>query len=311
MLNIKNGFFLLITCSTILINQYAQAAYHVLNNFGENPGELTATYFASNTTSDNLVVLLHGCVQKGQVVAEKSGLLTQAKNKAFTLLIPQQNLNNNIKSCFNWFSLKDTKKDQGETLSIKNMIDALKFKVKAKNIYIIGISAGGALTSSIMLNYPNLFTAGAIVAGVPYPCADNLTKAISCMRNGPSQSVQELTSYAKVLNKKTKHWPRLSVWTGNADNVVNPLNTKYLALQWAGIHNIISSPTKIMMAGYQTTQWANNVQEVMVELVEIDDLGHGLAVNPDIEYGGEEAPFLIKSPISTVINIIDFWQIKS
>ena len=115
------------------------AAQSALTDFGSNPGELTASYVQGAKGNKNLIVLLHGCVQQGELLAQQSGLLALAKQKKFSLLMPQQSTNNNIKGCFNWFSQQDIEKNQGESLSIKNMISTVNAEHNFSNIYIIGL----------------------------------------------------------------------------------------------------------------------------------------------------------------------------
>ena len=297
-----------------LCSSYASASFTKLTNFGANPGELTASYYAKDNKQSNLVVLLHGCVQSGEELAKQSGLLGLAKTHNFTLLVPQQSQNNNIKSCFNWFSEQDTNKDSGETLSIINMIKALKNEQASQHVYVVGLSAGGAMASSLLVHYPTLFEAGAVVAGIPYPCADNLIKAISCMRVGPSQSVptlvQEITAHNDSGEPVNKTWPRLSVWTGTADKVVHPLNAERLANSWAILSALQVQPEIKKQAGYQLSQWKNGQNKVQVELIELENIGHGLAVNSKVKNGGTPADFLLESPLSAAANIIEFWQIN-
>jgi len=288
----------------------AKIQFTALTSFGDNPGELTASYYSPTKKSDNLVVLLHGCVQNGEKLAEQSGFLGLAQTKNFTLLIPQQNEKNNIKTCFNWFSTQDIEKDQGEILSIKNMILAVKNKTKSNKVFIAGVSAGGAMTSVMLVHYPELFESAAIIAGIPFPCADNLIKAISCMRNGPSQATGDLIRLADHANNETVNWPNLTIWTGTADKVVNPLNSTTLAQQWAGLKKLNSIPVVTQYSGYQTNQWRNDVKQNVVELVMVDGLDHGVSVNSTLKNGGESGPFLLESPISAAINIVKFWQIK-
>jgi len=283
-----------------------------LSNFGSNPGALEASYYAppSEKRSSALVVLLHGCAQNGEQLAKQSGLLGLAKQHHFSLLVPQQSLSNNIKRCFNWYSSDDYHKDEGEILSLKNMITQLKQQLSSKDIYIIGLSAGGAMTSNMLVNYPELFTAGAVVAGIPFPCAKGLITAISCMKNGPSQTVDELVSLTHKLNSKQNAWPRLSVWTGAVDDIVNPLNSSMLAQQWA---QLSERPLKVVVNkkfGYTHTQWKNTYQEVAVELFELEKLGHGIMVSPTVKNGGEVSDYLLAAPISTAKKVINFWQLS-
>ncbi len=307
----------------------AFANFTELQSFGANPGSLAASYFSPQPQSSALVVLLHGCAQNGEQLAQQSGLLGLAKKHKFALLVPQQGLGNNIKRCFNWYSADDYRKDKGESLSLKNMITHLKQQLASENIYILGLSAGGAMASSMLVNYPELFSAGAVVAGIPYPCADGLITAISCMKNGPSQTSDELKTLVIELysqansqsssqsssqlnaqpNSKPKNWPRLSVWTGENDGIVHPSNATLLAQQWTQLMNIKTAAKHEKLAGYQISQWQNDLQQPQVELVQVANLGHGIMVNPSEKNGGEISDYLLAAPISTVKHVVKFWKL--
>ena len=91
---------------------------------------------------------------------------------------------NNQNACFNWFQPDDAARDRGEALSIAQMIDAMisKHPVDQSRVYIAGLSAGGAMTAAMLAAYPERFAGGAIVAGVPFGCADTVIRAFDCMK---------------------------------------------------------------------------------------------------------------------------------
>jgi poly(hydroxyalkanoate) depolymerase family esterase len=294
-----------------LFSHYSYAQFTKLTSFDENPGNLSASYFSPEIKSSSLVVLLHGCDQEGEELAKQSGLLGLAKKHGFALLMPQQSLDNNIKRCFNWYSANDYTKDVGENLSIKNMIITLKQQLGSERIYILGLSGGGAMASSMLVNYPELFNAGAIVAGIPFPCADGLITAISCMKNGPSQTTAELTLLVNNLAPQRTMWPKISVWTGKNDAIVNPLNSTGLAQHWASLSGVITKPSVTDLQGYTLIEWKNKQKETQVELILVANRGHGIMVNPNEVNGGVVADYLLESPISTAKHIIDFWQLPT
>jgi poly(hydroxyalkanoate) depolymerase family esterase len=301
------SMFIIITIT--FFSAISLAKQTALIEFGSNPGELTASYFQGAKNNKNLIVLLHGCVQQGEMLAQQSGLMALANKKQFSLLIPQQSQKNNIKGCFNWFSSQDIERNQGESLSIKNMITSVNAEQNFSNIYIIGLSAGGAMASSVLVNYPDLFTAGAIIAGIPYPCANNLITAIACMRSGPSQDSEQLTQLVHQINSSASHWPALSIWTGTQDAVVNPKNSQQLAIHWAELTQSSKQPIISKHQGYKISQWQGQNKQVNVELIEVENMGHGIAVAPQKIDGGSEAPFVIDTPISTVLYLLDAWKI--
>jgi poly(hydroxyalkanoate) depolymerase family esterase len=99
---------------------------------------------------------------------------------------------NNQNACFNWFEPDDTSRDRGEALSIRQMIDAVeRYSVDRSRVYVVGLSAGGAMAAAMLAAYPERFAGGAIVAGVPYGCADSISKALQCMNPGIDQSPAE------------------------------------------------------------------------------------------------------------------------
>jgi len=297
------------------------AAFTELKNFGENPGELNASYYQSKKKLPNaaLVVLLHGCGQNGERFAQQSGFLEQAKQHHFSLLIPQQNSNNHSKLCFNWYDKADHQKNAGENLSLKNMIEEMKTLSKAKQVYIVGLSAGGAMTSSMLMNYPELFAGGAVVAGLPYPCAEDLTQALACMKYGPSKKL--LTEpHEEGSHQK---WPRLTIWTGRQDKIVNPVNAQLLAQQWALLTGArlkssltdkntlnASSLTNIVLPTNITiSHWLNNNDSIQIQLVEIENMGHGMPVMSTIKGAGVSGDYLLDAPLSAALMIPRFWRL--
>lgn len=301
----------ILSITFLLFSQYSLADFIEFENFGDNPGGLNASYYApdSKKTSPALVVLLHGCAQQAESLAQQSGLLGLAKLHKFALLMPQQEVSNNIKRCFNWYSAEDFTKNKGETLSIKNMITTLKQQLASNNVYIIGLSAGGAMASSMLVNYPDVFTAGAVVAGIPFPCADGLITGISCMRNGPSQTVKELVTLIEKITPNQTYWPKLSVWTGENDSIVNPSNATTLAQQWAQLSKVAAEPKMDKKIGYNITRWSNAHEEIQVELIEVKGRDHGLMVNPKVEHGGEVSDYVLAAPLSTALHVIKLWQL--
>ena len=296
--------FLIFTTNTFAVH----AELRPLEDFGENPGELSATYYPASTQNKIGVILLHGCVQNGKTFASNSGFLGLAKKEGFNLLIPQQASTNNIQSCFNWFSTQDTDLDSGEMLSLKNMVLAFKEKTQSTQLYLAGLSAGGAMASAFMYQYPELLDGVAIVAGIPYPCADNLTKAISCMRSGPNQSSELM---AKTIQKRRStdiELPRLTIWTGLTDSVVNPKNSSFGALQWLAFQNVSLTKKEIQHQGFKKTVWENKQNIPVLELIEVKNFGHGLMINRQENSFESPSAYLLPAPISASKNIVKFWM---
>src|SRR5262249_40608652 len=98
----------------------ARAATPVeVTGFGSNPGNLRMFKYIPDQlpASSPLVVVLHGCTQNGRDFAQQSGWIGLADRLRVALVMPEQTLANNPRSCFNWFVTSDNMRDRGEALS--------------------------------------------------------------------------------------------------------------------------------------------------------------------------------------------------
>jgi poly(3-hydroxybutyrate) depolymerase len=57
---------------------------------------------------------------------------------------------------------------------------------------VTGLSAGGAMTLAMPATYPDVFAAGAVIAGLPYGGATNAQEALRGMFQAPPKSSLEL-----------------------------------------------------------------------------------------------------------------------
>src|SRR2546430_173178 len=175
----------------------AGAATHLteLTGFGSNPGALRMfTYVPKKLArSPALVVVLHGCTQSAASYDLGAGWSTLAERYGFVLLFPEQTPANNPKTCFNWFLPGDTARGRGEALSIRQMIEKTigAHGIDRAQVFITGLSAGGAMTAAMLATYPEVFAAGAIIAGLPYGTAGNVQEAFESMFQGRSHPAKE------------------------------------------------------------------------------------------------------------------------
>jgi len=120
-----------------------------MTGFGTNPGNLLARCYVPRRLARGspLVVVLHGCTQTAAEYDHGSGWSQLADRYGLALLFPEQQGANNPLLCFNWFAPEDMHRDSGEALSVRRMIEVMLAKVglDAKQVFITGLSAGGAI----------------------------------------------------------------------------------------------------------------------------------------------------------------------
>jgi poly(hydroxyalkanoate) depolymerase family esterase len=285
-----------------------------VTDFGDNPGALRMFALVPEQLQKSraLVVVLHGCGQTAASYDLGAGWSTLAQHYGFALVMPEQQRINNGNTCFNWFNPEDTARDSGEARSIREMIAhmAATHRIDPRRIFITGLSAGGGMTSVMLATYPEVFAAGAIIAGLPYGIASNLREALDGMFHSPERPERELGDFVRRASSHSGPWPKVSVWHGSADRTVNPGNANEIVKQWLDLHDLPLVPmAETNVDGYPRQAWWDKDGETLVESYAITDMAHGtplgLADN-DQRYGVEGA-FLIEAGISSSYHIAKFF----
>jgi poly(hydroxyalkanoate) depolymerase family esterase len=285
-----------------------------VTRFGSNPGDLRMlTYVPPQvSTPAPLVVVLHGCGQSATNHARASGWLKLSLHWRLLLLLPEQQRRNNLARCFNWFRPNDVERDSGELLSIRQMMSQMiaDHSVDRKRIFVTGVSAGGAMAGALLAAYPELFAGGALIATVPYGCADGLFQAITCMRGTKEGSAEAWTARVKEASDHANSWPIISIWHGDADRIVKPVNAERLMQQWTGAHGIDShADRQITVHGHVRKTYQDSSGKDRVEVYLISDMGHGTPVDPgdEVPHCGEESYFFPDADICASYHIGTFW----
>jgi poly(hydroxyalkanoate) depolymerase family esterase len=284
--------------------------------FGSNPGKLRMFGYRPATLADNpaLVVVLHGCTQTAAGYDLGAGWSTLADRYGFVLLLPEQQRSNNPNGCFNWFQPEHSRRNQGEPLSIRQMIEksVVDHGIDRRRVFVTGLSAGGAMTSIMLACYPEVFAGGAIIAGLPYGAATTVQQAFESMFQSPSRSPREWGDLVRKASSHRGPWPRVSVWHGNADKTVIPSNALEILKQWTEVHGLPLSPSvKTRTDGFPREVWLNGAGDELLEAYTITNMAHGtpLAIGEAEGACGAPGPFLLPVGISSSYHIAKFFGI--
>ncbi len=289
-----------------------------VTGFGSNPGNLSMYVFAPDErpAAPSLVVALHGCSQTAVEYASHSGWRELADRYGFVLVLPEQKVVNNVNRCFNWFQDTDIRRDRGEALSVRQMVDhaTSTYGVDSAQVFVTGLSAGGAMTAALLAVYPDVFAAGAVLAGVPYGCAVSLPSALTCMDPGgdrtPAQWAQQVRD---AFPGYAGPHPRVAIWHGTADTVVSPANAGESRDQWVGVHGLSTTPTStdILPGSNSDTSrevYADAAGHRLVEVYRVEGMAHGTPVDPGDTPAecGDTGDFFLDSVCSSY-HTADFW----
>ena len=285
-----------------------------VSSFGPNPGNLRMLTYVPEilAPSPALVVVLHGCTQTAAGYDHGSGWSELADRYGFVVLYPEQQDANNPKRCFNWFQLGDIERDRGEAYSIRQMVERAvqDHGVDRSRVFVTGLSAGGAMTSTMLAAYPEVFSGGAIIAGLPYHSATSVAEAFEAMFQGKDRSAKEWGDLVRGASSHKGPWPKVSVWHGSADATVKPMNAGEIIKQWTNVHGLRANPSRSdTVDGYPHRVWTNAAGEEVIEEFVITGMAHGtpLAVGDDENSYGAAGPFLLDVGISSSYRIARFW----
>lgn len=281
-----------------------------------NPGKLRGRFYVPADLAEGsaLVVVLHGCTQDAAGYDRGSGWSQLADRHGFALLFPEQARENNPNLCFNWFMPGDIRRGGGEPASIAAMIEAMcaQHPINRDRIFVNGLSAGGAMSAVMLATYPELFAAGAVIAGVAYGCAAGVPDAFEAMagRNLPDRV--QLGEKVRAASTHAGPWPRISVWHGSADHTVQPANAEATLAQWQEVHGLPAAPSASgQVGGAAHRVWAGPDKRILLEHWEVAGLGHGTPIEPgdDETSAGTPMPHMLDAGISSTHHIAAFFGV--
>ncbi len=186
-----------------------------------------------------LVMMLHGCMQKPEDLATISGMNLVAEKHNFLVVYPEQTAAANPLKCWNWFDPKHQIRGAGEPSLLAAIVGKVResYSVDFKKVYVVGISAGGAMAVVLAATYPDVFSGVAASAGLAFKSATNIESGLAAMKQGNADPRQlGLLAYTAMndgLRVRRKKSMPLIVFQGSADPYVNPVNADQLIAQWA------------------------------------------------------------------------------
>lgn len=170
-----------------------------------------------------LVVMLHGCTQDPDDFARGTQMNALAEDLPCLVVYPAQSQQANPSRCWNWFDEENQKRDRGEPSIIAGITRHVMatHAVDPAQVYVAGLSAGGAMATIMGTVYPDLYAAVGVHSGLPFAAADDLPSALAAMKG----------------DFKRRHTPGqtlpIIVFHGDQDQTVHPAAADELIAQGA------------------------------------------------------------------------------
>lgn len=286
-----------------------------LTAFGANPGNLRMFAYVPERLPSKapLVVALHGCGQGAEEYDDGAGWSSLADRLGFAIVYPEQQPANNPKKCFSWFLPGDSARGEGEALSIQQMVEhaVTTFGIDRRRVFVTGLSAGGAMASAMLAAYPEVFAGGAIIAGLPYGCARSVQQAFEAMFTEQSHPAPMLGDWVRAASRHRGPWPKISVWHGTADPIVNPANAEDIIRQWINVHGLSAAPSyEELIGSHRRRVWNDANGEPLIEAFCITGMAHGVPIaSAGAASCGAVGAFFVDAGISSTHHIASFWRL--
>src|SRR3954454_24501274 len=123
-----------------------------------------------------LVCMLHGCTQDAARFAAATRMNETADRHGFIAVYPQQDRGDNQQGCWNWFLSEHQERDTGEPAWIAAVVRELvgtmsPWSIDPSRIFVVGLSAGGAMAAILAAAHADLFAAVAVHSGLAHGSA--------------------------------------------------------------------------------------------------------------------------------------------
>ncbi|MBA5604880.1 PHB depolymerase family esterase [Duganella sp. FT3S] len=180
-----------------------------------------------------LLVMLHGCTQNPDDFAAGTRMNEVAEERQCLVAYPEQTKQANNAKCWNWFNAIDQQRGQGEPSLIAGIAEQVRrdYRVLDKQVYVAGLSAGGAMAVIVGTLYPDVFAAVGVHSGLPYASAQDLPSALSAMKRGAG------------AHKAPGGSLPIIVFHGDRDTTVHPRNGDAVTAQRLNGHAAGSTPS--------------------------------------------------------------------
>jgi poly(hydroxyalkanoate) depolymerase family esterase len=171
-----------------------------------------------------LVVMTHGCQTTAEEQMRSTLFNKVAKKAGFVMLYPDIDAAGTeqpgpLRNCWRFFDSASWHRDQGDAGAIAGMTRAVmaRKRIDPARVYMVGMSAGGFMTSIMAAAYPDLFAAVTINAAGAY--ADRTCLAIGDPVALPASLSAQLAY--EEMGDRARVVPRL-VMGGSADQGIPP-----------------------------------------------------------------------------------------
>lgn len=276
--------------SIIVLIQTTQSlhagTYKEITNFGENPSNIQMFLYTPDSVAQKppILVACHWCHGKAQDMYNGSRYVSFADRYGYYVIFPSAISSDGCWDVASAGAL--THNGGGDPLGIVSMVRYVikNFHADSTRIFAVGVSSGAMMTNVLLGAYPDVFSAGAVFAGVPFGCfAGPNSWNDDCAKGRIIKQPQQWGDLVReAYTGYTGKRPKIQLWHGTNDEVLDFKNLGEEVKQWTNVFGIDTVPaTKendVFQTGWTRQRYKNNKNEVVVETIIEQGQPHNLQV---------------------------------
>ncbi|MER7891609.1 PHB depolymerase family esterase [Micromonospora sp. NPDC094482] len=258
-----------------------------VTSFGTNPSNLRMYLYVPDRVAPRpgLLVAVHYCTGSGPAFHSGTQFASLADRYGYLVIYPSVTRSS---QCFDVSSPQALRRDGGsDPVGIMSMVNHVRqrYDVDPDRIFATGVSSGAMMTNVLLGLYPDVFSAGAAFAGVPFGCfaTTNGSEWNSECANG--QVVRTPQAWGDLVRNAypgyTGERPRMQLWHGTNDETLRYPNFTEEIKQWTNLHGLGQTPTytDTPQPGYTRTRYGGSGGTAPVEAISMQGVSHNLPVD--------------------------------
>ncbi len=263
--------------------------YKEINDFGENPSNIKMFLYTPDVVAEkpSILVACHWCHGKAQDIYNGSRYASVADKFGYYVIFPSAISSDGCWDVASEAALKHN--GGGDPLGIVSMVRYVikNFHADSTRVYVLGVSSGAMMTNVLLGAYPDIFAAGSAFAGVPFGCfAGPNSWNDDCAKGRITKSAKEWGNLVRAAYPNfTGKRPRIQMWHGTNDEVLDFHNLGEALKQWTDVHGIDTIPSSkesnVFQTGWTRQRYKNQNGEVVIETIIEQNQPHNLQVLQD------------------------------
>ncbi|MFF5054683.1 PHB depolymerase family esterase [Micromonospora sp. NPDC000663] len=258
-----------------------------VTGFGTNPTNLQMHLYVPDRVATRPAVLLalHYCTGSGPAFHSGTQYASLADRYGFIVIYPSVTRSS---KCWDVASPQALRRGGGsDPVGLMSMVDYVKQRYSADpaRIFATGTSSGAMMTNVMLGDYPDVFSAGASFAGVPFACfaTGGTSEWNSECANG--QLIKTAQQWGDLVRGAypgyTGQRPRMQIWHGTNDETLRYPNFGEQVKQWTNVHGLSQTPTYTdsPQSGYTRTRYGSSGPMAPVEAISMQGVTHNLPVD--------------------------------